>query len=69
MISVIKLRKSHPNMQRPFKVPFYPITPITALIIAFIAMVSMTIYNLELALIFLTIVLGSFGVYKIVNSK
>jgi len=69
MVSILKLRKTEPELERPFRVPFYPIMPIVALIIASVAMIAMTVYNPILALIFLVIVLGSFVSFRIVNSK
>jgi ethanolamine permease len=52
MISLFVLRKKEPDLERPFKVPFYPVFPALALIIAVVALVAMTVYNLMLALIF-----------------
>jgi APA family basic amino acid/polyamine antiporter len=37
--SLIKLRKSQPNLDRPFKTPLYPLTPIIGIIISFILMI------------------------------
>lgn len=31
-VGVIKLRKTHPNLHRPYKVPFYPVIPIIAIL-------------------------------------
>ena len=69
MISFFKLRKNEPEMERPFKVPFYPIFPALALIIASISMVAMTYYNLQLALIFFGLMAGSFIAYKLTYGK
>ena len=69
MVSILKLRKSEPELERPFRVPFYPILPIVALVIASVALVAMSIYNPWLALIFLVIVLGSLIVYSIVDTQ
>ncbi len=52
MISLFALRRNEPDMIRPFKVPFYPAFPAVALTIAVVALVAMTVYNLNLALIF-----------------
>ncbi len=52
MFSLFSLRKKEPEMERPFKVPFYPIFPAVALTIATIALIAMTFYNPILALIF-----------------
>lgn len=66
-ISILVLRKSEPELERPFKVPLYPLTPIIALIIASIAFVAMTIFNPKLAMIYFTILLISFGWFKLTN--
>ena len=65
MVALFKLRKNEPELERPFKVPFYPIFPLTALVIASIAMLAMTWYNLQLAAIFYGILLLSFIYFKI----
>ena len=52
MASVIQLRRKFPDMNRPFRVPLYPLTPVTALIIAIVAFIAVTIYNPTLALIY-----------------
>jgi ethanolamine permease len=38
MLSAIVLRKTEPQMERPYKVPLYPITPYAALILAILAL-------------------------------
>jgi ethanolamine permease len=68
MIAFLRLRKKEPNLERPFKVPFYPAAPITALIIAAVAFIAMTIYNFKLALIYIAIMAACFALYKI-NKK
>lgn len=69
MISFFVLRKKEPDMERPFKVPFYPIFPALALIIASVSMVAMSYYNQQLALIFLAILAGAFVLFKLVYAK
>lgn len=64
MFSLLKLRKSEPNLLRPFKVPFYPILPILALIIAVVCLVSMVYFNLVLAVLFFGVMLLSFILFK-----
>ena len=56
MFSFFALRKNEPKMERPFKVPFYPLFPAVALIIATISLIAMTYFNFYLALIFFGIV-------------
>ena len=67
MISLLRLRKVEPDLERPFKVPLFPITPYVALIIAIVALVAITIYNFQLALIYLGILVISFIWFKISN--
>ncbi len=65
MISLLQLRKSEPQMARPFKVPMYPIFPVIALVIAIISFIAMTIFNLELAVIYLLIVGICYAAFKV----
>lgn len=64
MISVLRLRKKEPDMIRPFKVPFYPVSPIIALVISIVALVAITIYNPTLAVIYFSIIAVSFLLFK-----
>lgn len=52
MVSIIRLRQKEPDLERPFRVPFYPLSPIVALVVAGVAFLSITIYNPYLALIY-----------------
>ena len=52
MVSLFALRRNAPEMERPFKVPFYPWFPGIALLIATVSLVAMTVYNPLLALIY-----------------
>jgi ethanolamine permease len=65
MLSLFKLRKSCPEMERPFKVPFYPVSPALAFIIACVCLVSMTIYNPMIAMIFFGIMGATFIWFKL----
>jgi ethanolamine permease len=65
MIALLKLRKTEPNLQRPFKVPFYPVLPIVALIISLVSFLAMAVFNWQLALIYFLIMGGSFVLFKI----
>jgi ethanolamine permease len=65
MVSVIKLRRAEPLLERPFKVPFYPLFPIIALVIAVGAFIAMTFFNQMLAIIYISIILTCFVAFKI----
>jgi ethanolamine permease len=63
MISFFVLRKREPEMERPFRVPFYPAFPAIALVIATIALIAMTIYNPMIALIYFGIMLLAYAYF------
>ena len=65
MVSILKLRQSEPELERPFRVPGFPLTPIIALVIAAIAFLAITIYNPMLAGIYFGILLISFAWFKL----
>ncbi len=69
MISYFALKRKMPEMERPFKAPFYPVFPAIALTIATVAIISMSFYNPLLAIIFFGIVSVSFIAYYLVKSK
>ena len=57
MVSVLALRKNHPLMERPYRVPLYPVLPITALVIASVSFVAMVSLNVKLFGIYFAIML------------
>jgi ethanolamine permease len=65
MVSLIVLRKKEPQLNRPFKVPFYPLSPLLALIIAAVSMIAMTYYNFNLALIYFALLVVSYVGFKV----
>ena len=65
MISLLILRKKEPELERPFKVPMYPVFPIVALLIAVTALISITIYNPILALIYFAIIIIAYAWFRL----
>ncbi len=63
MLSYFKLKRKMPELERPFKAPFYPLFPTIALVIAIIAIISMSVYNPMLAAIFFGLMVVTFGAY------
>ncbi len=55
-ISLLRLRHTEPNLDRPYRTPFYPWPPIVALVLAVLCIVAMTVYNLRMAGLFVAIV-------------
>jgi ethanolamine permease len=63
MISLFILRQKEPDLERPFKAPFYPYFPAIALILSTICLVSIVYYNRVLSaffVVFLMILLAVF---------
>ncbi|AUW57784.1 ethanolamine permease [Sphingobium sp. SCG-1] len=52
MAALFKLRKSEPDLDRPFVAPFYPAFPAFALLMASVTIVTMVWFNPQLAAIF-----------------
>lgn len=69
MLAFFKLRMNEPELERPFKVPLYPLFPAVALIIASVALVAMTIYNLEIAGVFVGLLAIAYLYYAIAVPK
>lgn len=53
MLSLFKLRKSEPALQRPFMAPGFPVVPGIALALAIVCLISMAWFNPTIGLVFL----------------
>ncbi|MEJ7684780.1 MAG: amino acid permease [Segetibacter sp.] len=69
MIALLQLRKKEPQLERPFKVPFYPFFPVIALIIAVISFVAMTIFNVKLAIVYFLLMGICYLAFRIIKIK
>jgi ethanolamine permease len=69
MVSLLRLRKTEPELHRPFVVPYYPITPIVALIVAGLSIIAVAVYNFTLAVLYLLVVIFSLGIFKLWNRR
>jgi ethanolamine permease len=64
MVSLIRLRTTEPELERPFRVPGYPVTPWVALVIAAVALLAITVYNPWLALIYFGLMGAAYGWFR-----
>lgn len=69
MISLLRLRKTHPSMERPFRVPAYPLFPVIALVISSLSLIAVAVYNLKLAFLYLGLLITSLILYKLRERK
>jgi len=69
MLSTLKLRRSEPDLPRPFRVPGYPWFPIIALVIASVSLIALTVFNPVLAALFVFIVLAAFVIFKVIGNE
>lgn len=64
MLSLFKLRRSEPNMVRPFRAPLYPYFPAFALVSACVCMATMIYYNALIFGIFLGFLAIGYGYFR-----
>jgi ethanolamine permease len=69
MIALLKLRIKEPALERPFRVPLYPLFPIAALLIASVSIVAMTFYNFKLALFYILLMAVCYGTFKLLKFR
>lgn len=69
MIALIQLRKKEPDLERPFKVPLYPVVPIIALVIALVSLLALFIFNSKLGILYLSLMTVTFVMFKLWNRK
>lgn len=66
---VMKLRKTKPQMERPYKVPLYPIIPIIAIVGGVFVVVSTLITQPKNSIVGLIITLIGLPVYEYMKKK
>jgi ethanolamine permease len=68
MMSLFKLRRTEPNLERPFDAPLYPFFPALAIIIAVVAFVLVAWYNQIVFLIYVIMMGLGYG-YFLLSKK
>lgn len=69
MLSLFKLRRSEPDMPRPFVAPGFPWVPGFALVAASICMVTMIYYNALLFLVYLGFLAAGYVYFRLTAAK
>lgn len=65
MVALLQLRKKEPQLNRPFKVTWYPVFPVVALGIAVIAFVAMAITNFKLTIFYFFLMGICYAAFKL----
>ncbi len=65
MASLLNLRLTEPNLKRPYKVFLYPYLPILTLALCIFCFFTMAFYNVQLFIVFISIIISGFIIYKI----
>ncbi len=61
MLALLRLRRTRPEMNRPYRTPAYPFFPLAALGIALVCLCSMAFFNPKMAAIYLGLVALAYG--------
>lgn len=65
MLSLFKLRRSEPNLERSFRAPGFPVVPGIALALALLCLAAMVWFNLQIAGIFLAFMAAGFVYFQL----
>lgn len=60
MITVLRLRRRQPDLERPFRVPLYPLFPLVALVIGAVCLVALASLNIKLFCIYAALLAVSY---------
>lgn len=69
MLALFKLRKTEPDLKRPFKAPFYPVFPAISLVLAIICLIAIIYYNFSLFLAFLAMLALAYVYFAFTGEK
>ena len=69
MLSLFKLRRSEPDLERSFRAPGYPVVPGIALVLAVVCLIAMVWFNLVICGIFLCLMAAGALFVKVVRSR
>lgn len=69
MAALFKLRRSEPNLYRPFKAPFYPVFPAIALGLGLFSLLAMIYFNFSLFVLYIVLMAIAYGVMMMLRNK
>jgi len=63
--AVLRLRRTAPQLERPYRAPGYPVTPIIAMLLSIVCLGSMAYFHPWLALIYVGIIVISLILFAV----
>lgn len=64
LLSLFRLRRTEPNLVRPYSTPFYPVVPMIALVLSTLCLLAIVYYNPGLSLLFGGLMAMSWVLFK-----
>jgi ethanolamine permease len=69
MLALFRLRRTEPDMQRPFRAIGYPLLPLWALGASFVCLASLVYYNRAMSLLFLALLAIGYLYFRLTGSS
>ncbi|MFN3612531.1 ethanolamine permease [Tepidimonas sp.] len=69
MAALFRLRQTEPALTRPFRAPFYPVFPAVALAGGVVCLFAVVYFNLELALLFLGLLIVGYVYFRLTERQ
>ena len=69
MAALFKLRRSQPNLERPFRAPLYPFFPAFAIVAALICLGTMVVFNGLVAMVFVAFLALGYAYFLATRSQ
>jgi ethanolamine permease len=69
MASLFKLRAAEPQLDRPYRAPFYPLFPGIALVCGVVCLSAVVYFNAMLSLLFLGLMVVAYGYFRMTSAQ
>lgn len=69
MASLLKLRQSEPQLERPYKAPFFPVFPLVALACGIVCLFAVVYFNFMLSLLFLALMAVAYAYFHFTSGQ
>lgn len=69
MAALFKLRQTEPNLERPFRAPFYPVFPAIALGTGVVCLVALVYFNFMLSVLFVVLMVLAYAYFHVTHAQ